>query len=112
MCKTMQDLGLVIEAHHHEVATCGQNEIATKFNSLTKKADEVMIYKYVVQNVAIKWAKPLPSCPNLLPVTTVPACTAISQSAAKERTFLQEIYTETVAGSYLVHRRIIKHAKL
>lgn len=57
MCKTMADLGLVIEAHHHEVATCGQNEIATQFNSLTKKADEVMLYKYVVQNVAMQYGK-------------------------------------------------------
>ncbi len=57
MCLIGEQMGLVIEAHHHEVATGGQMELAAKFNTLVKKADETQIMKYVIHNVAHAYGK-------------------------------------------------------
>ena len=52
MCATLEACGIPVEVHHHEVGTAGQCEIGTRFNSLTRKADELLILKYIVHNVA------------------------------------------------------------
>jgi len=52
MCKVLEACGQVVEVHHHEVATAGQCEIGTRFNTLVKKADELATMKYVIKNVA------------------------------------------------------------
>ncbi len=57
MVGTMNDVGIYVELHHHEVATAGQAEIDMRFDSLVNMADKVMKYKYVVKNVAAKNGK-------------------------------------------------------
>ncbi|MCZ6606661.1 MAG: type I glutamate--ammonia ligase [Alphaproteobacteria bacterium] len=52
MVLTMEEIGIPVECHHHEVATGGQAEIAMRFAALTHMADNLMKYKYVVKNVA------------------------------------------------------------
>jgi glutamine synthetase len=57
MCRTMMDIGIEIELHHHEVATAGQAEIDMRFDTMVKEADNAMKYKYVVKNTARKFGK-------------------------------------------------------
>ena len=57
MCLALEEMGLSVEVHHHEVATAGQNEIGVKFGTLVRKADSVQTLKYVVMNVAHSYGK-------------------------------------------------------
>ena len=66
MVQTMLDCGLTIECHHHEVATGGQCEIDQKFDTLVKSADNMMLYKYIVRNVAYQYGKTVTFMPKPL----------------------------------------------
>ena len=66
MALTMQNCGLEVECHHHEVATGGQTEIDLKFDSLIKSADAMMLYKYVAKNVANQYGKTVTFMPKPL----------------------------------------------
>src|SRR5258705_3537505 len=57
ICLALEEQGVEVEVHHHEVAAMGQNEIGTKFNSLVKRADWMQILKYTVHNVAHSYGK-------------------------------------------------------
>lgn len=62
----MQRAGIPIEKHHHEVATAGQAEIDLRFDSLVKMADKMMMYKYIVKNVAARHHKTVTFMPKPL----------------------------------------------
>jgi glutamine synthetase len=57
MLLTMEEVGIEMECHHHEVATAGQCEIDMRFAPLVKCADNLMWYKYIVKNVAKRHGK-------------------------------------------------------
>ncbi|MGB4467440.1 MAG: glutamate--ammonia ligase [Azovibrio sp.] len=57
MCLILEQCGVEVEVHHHEVATAGQNEIGTKFGTLVRRADMTQVLKYVVHNVAHQYGK-------------------------------------------------------
>ena len=57
MCLALEEQGVTVEVHHHEVAAPGQCEIGTLFNSLVKRADWLQILKYTVHNVAHSYGK-------------------------------------------------------
>jgi glutamine synthetase len=57
MCLAMEEMGVGVEVHHHEVATAGQCEIGTQFTTLVKRADWNQILKYCVLNVAHAYGK-------------------------------------------------------
>lgn len=66
MVETMIQCGLNIECHHHEVATAGQCEIDQRFDTLVKSADNMMMYKYIIRNVAYVHGKTITFMPKPL----------------------------------------------
>ena len=64
MTREMRRLGIVVAAHHHEVATAGQAEIDMKFEPLLKMADQFMWYKYIIKNIARRNGKTVTFMPK------------------------------------------------
>lgn len=66
MVATLQEMGITVEAHHHEVATGGQCEIDMRYQDLMTMADNVMMFKYVCKNVAARHGKVVTFMPKPL----------------------------------------------
>jgi glutamine synthetase len=64
MVYEMRKVGIVVEAHHHEVATAGQSEIDMRFQGLVKMGDQMMWYKYICKNVAKRHDKSVTFMPK------------------------------------------------
>ena len=112
MCSAMEQMGLDVEVHHHEVGTAGQCEIGVRFNTLVSKADEVQILKYCVLNVAHAYGKTATFMPKPL-VGDNGSGMHVHQSIAKggENTFAGEGYAGLSDAALYYVGGIIKHAR-
>lgn len=112
MCLVLEEMGQVTEVHHHEVATAGQCEIGSKFNTLVKKADEVLDLKYVVANIAHAYGKTATFMPKPL-VGDNGNGMHVHQSLFKggENLFSGDLYGGLSETALFYIGGIIKHAK-
>ncbi|KZX56056.1 glutamine synthetase [Halioglobus sp. HI00S01] len=112
MCGAMEQMGLEVEVHHHEVGTAGQCEIGIRFNTLVNKADDTQILKYCVHNVAHAYGKTATFMPKPL-VGDNGSGMHVHQSIAKngENTFAGDGYAGLSDTALYYIGGIIKHAR-
>ena len=112
MCKTLEAMGLTVEVHHHEVATAGQCEIGTKFNTLVHKGDELLTLKYVLKNVAHAHGKTVTFMPKPI-VGDNGSGMHVHQSLAKNGTnlFAGDLYGGLSQTALYYIGGVFKHAR-
>ncbi|MGH8477856.1 MAG: glutamate--ammonia ligase [Methylococcales bacterium] len=112
VCLTLEEMGVTTEVHHHEVATAGQGEIGVLFNTLVRKADEVLILKYVLANVAHGFGKTVTFMPKPL-VGDNGNGMHVHQSIAKDgnNLFAGNLYGDLSETALYYIGGIIKHAR-
>jgi glutamine synthetase len=112
MCLALEQMGLKVEVHHHEVATAGQCEIGVGFGDLLKKADDVLMLKYIVQNVAHQWGKTATFMPKPM-VGDNGSGMHVHQSLAKEgkNIFQGDVYAGLSQDALYYIGGVIKHAR-
>ncbi|MCB1857478.1 MAG: glutamate--ammonia ligase [Gammaproteobacteria bacterium] len=112
MCMALEEMGVPVEVHHHEVATAGQCEIGTRFNTLVRRADENQIMKYVIQNVGHAYGKTVTFMPKPL-VGDNGSGMHVHQSLAKggENLFAGNQYGGLSETALYYIGGIIKHAR-